>query len=484
MSQSNLARLLAGIHQGLPIDKNITITGLTLDSRAVKSGDLFIAIRGTQTDGTQFISDALAHGANAVLVADESLATDRIFYIPHLKEYIHEIAARFYDHPMQSMQIVGITGTNGKTSCSHFIAAALHHLGLPCGVIGTLGNGVYGQIEQGALTTPDAITLQKLFADFHQQGVKYVAMEVSSHSIDQGRIAGIPFAVGVFTNLTRDHLDYHGTMEAYGAAKKKLFINPLLESAVINADDEFGQVILKSLRTRKSVYGYGVKASCDIIASDIQLDLEGLKASVKTPWGQGQLRAPLIGHFNISNLLATLATLCLLDVPFHDALASLSHLHSVPGRMQAQGGGKKPLVIVDYSHTPDSLEKALIALRKHCQGRLVCLFGCGGDRDRGKRPLMASIAEQYADHVIVTDDNPRTEDPGQIMADIMQGFSKPNAVILQHDRSKAIEYAIQYAKSGDCILVAGKGAETYQQIGHEKLPFSDVDKVTQFLGES
>lgn len=483
MNTISLEQLLVGIHPLNPNDGQLPVTGITLDSRTVKPGDLFIALQGTKQDGGQYIHDALQKGAVAALVANDLFVAERVIHVKRLKEYVSEIAARFYDYPMQSLKIVGITGTNGKTSCAHFIAEALHYLGIPCGVIGTLGNGIYGQLEASLLTTPDAITLQNYFADFVAKGVTHVAMEVSSHSIDQGRIDGIPFTVGVFTNLTQDHLDYHGTMEAYGATKKKLFINPFLENAVINADDSFGQEILKSLQMRKQVYSYGLVKKGDIFADQIELDLNGLSAHIETPWGRGRLQAPLMGQFNISNLLATVTTLCLLDIPFADALSSLSHLKPIAGRMQRVGGGNQPLVIVDYAHTPDSLEKALTALRKHCQGRLICLMGCGGERDRGKRPIMARIAETLADHVIVTDDNPRNEDPVQIINDIKQGFLTPDAVILQHDRSKAIKYAIQYAKAGDCVLVAGKGAETYQQVGADKRPFSDLENVEKCLGE-
>jgi len=470
------------------------ITGLALDSRLVKPGDVFFACQGTTLDGRQFIADAIAKGARVVL-ADINANADGgscdlqnnvpILPIRNLAQQVSKIAANFFGHPTKALRIIGITGTNGKTSCSHFIASALQQLNISSGVIGTLGNGLYGDLKPGSLTTPDPITLQATFADFVRQGAKVVAMEVSSHSIDQGRVNNIPFEVGVFTNLTRDHLDYHGDMETYGAVKKRLFDNPLLQHAVINADDPFGQTMIQSLCGGKDIVAYSLNSSPSVVplvyADGIQLDITGLHAHVHTSWGEGDLHVPLIGQFNLSNVLAVLTTLCLLKIPFTDALHCLSHLQPVLGRMQTLGGQDQPLVVVDYAHTPDALEKVLIALRQHCHGRLYCLFGCGGDRDKGKRPMMAKIAEQYADHVIVTDDNPRHEDPQQIVADIMRGFVRPFGVIVQHDRSKAIQDIIQCAVAGDCILIAGKGAETYQQIGDTKIAFSDVEKVSEFL---
>ncbi|MDR3478538.1 MAG: UDP-N-acetylmuramoyl-L-alanyl-D-glutamate--2,6-diaminopimelate ligase [Gammaproteobacteria bacterium] len=477
----------------IPPKADCDITGLTLDSRHVKAGDLFFACVGTQLDGRQFIDKAILNGAKAVLsegdAANPSVVWQGdvpIIFIKNLNHQVGKIAARFFQYPAKSLRIVGISGTNGKTSCSHFVAAALTRQGITCGVIGTLGNGLYGNIHPTNLTTPDAITLQAIFADFVTQGAKAVAMEVSSHSLDQGRVDDIPFEVAIFTNLTRDHLDYHGDMATYGAAKKRLYDNALLQHAVINADDDFGQALIQTLHATQDIYAYRVKQSESlsvptIFADKVHSSIMGLSAVVHTPWGEGQLQTSLIGQFNLSNVLAVLTTLCVMGVPFEAALASLAGLQPVPGRMEALGGQDTPLVVVDYSHTPDALEKALLAIRQHCEGKLYCLFGCGGDRDRGKRPIMAKIAEDYADYVVVTDDNPRHEDPKQIMTDILQGFVDPSKVIVQHDRSKAIQDIIQCAKAGDCILVAGKGAETYQQIGDTKIPFSDVAHVAKFL---
>jgi UDP-N-acetylmuramoyl-L-alanyl-D-glutamate--2,6-diaminopimelate ligase len=488
-----LSALLPSISD-IPAHIDREISGLALDSRLVKPGDLFFACKGTHLDGRQFIDAVVAKGAAAIVAEASSANTtyslqdnSPIFPVHNLNHRISHIAANFYGHPAKALRIVGITGTNGKTSSSHFIAGALHQLGVTTGVIGTLGCGIYGHIQPSNLTTPDAITLQASFADFVKQSAKVVAMEVSSHSLDQGRVDDVPFEVAIFTNLTRDHLDYHGDMASYGAAKRRLFESPHLKHAIINVDDPFGRELIESLPRQETIYAYGVghrvmQASRPLIyADDLHLDISGMHARVHTPWGKGDLHTGLIGHFNLSNILAVLTTLCLLDVPFKDALSSLTHLKPVAGRMQALGGKAKPLVIVDYSHTPDSLEKALIALKQHCEGQLYCIFGCGGDRDKGKRPMMAKIAEQYADHVIVTDDNPRHESPEQIVADILPGFAEPTKIIVQHDRSKAIQEIIQCAVAGDCILIAGKGAETYQQIGDTKIPFSDIEKVQQSL---
>jgi UDP-N-acetylmuramoyl-L-alanyl-D-glutamate--2,6-diaminopimelate ligase len=492
MTQSiKLSALLRSI-TAVPTYVDREISGLALDSRQVKPGQLFFACRGTHLDGRQYIDEVIAKGVGAI-VAEARSAEDTAYYLQHhvpifpvidLNHRISRIAANFYHQPAAELDIVGITGTNGKTSCSHFIAAALQQLGTEAGVIGTLGSGIYGKIEPSLLTTPDAITLQATFANFVQQKAKVAVMEVSSHSLDQGRVDDVSFAVGVFTNLTRDHLDYHGTMEAYGLAKKRLFEQSHV--AVINHDDDFGKTIIESLPRKNTTYAYSLDPAAKtnvplIYADQLQLDLSGVHARVHTPWGEGDLHVPLIGRFNVSNLLAVLTTLCVLEVPLPQALKSLASLQPVPGRMQTLGGDTQPLVVVDYSHTPDALEKVLLALRQHCQGRLYCVFGCGGDRDRGKRPMMARIAEQYADQVMVTDDNPRHESPEQIVQDIVQGFSAPDKVSVQHDRSKAIQEIIQCAVAGDCILIAGKGAETYQQIGDARLPFSDVEQVKQNL---
>jgi UDP-N-acetylmuramoyl-L-alanyl-D-glutamate--2,6-diaminopimelate ligase len=491
MTFMKLSSLLQNL-VSLPAKFDCDISGITLDSRCVKPGYVFIANVGTLVDGRSYIDEAIRNGAS-IIIAEQSSLNEQweqrnqvfILYLPQLTTKISKIAANFYQFPANSLRIVGITGTNGKTSCSHFIATALKILNTPCAIVGTLGVGEPGNLKPLALTTPDAITLQGLFAEFVKKKIRSVAMEVSSHSLDQGRVNDIPFEVGVFTNLSRDHLDYHHTMENYGAAKKRLFDSPFTRHAVINADDDYGKQLIEELSNVKNIIAYSVHepklAVPYVYVRDFHLDISGITAYVVTPWGEGLMSSSLIGQFNLSNLLATLATLCLMDVPFNQALQCLAKLKAVPGRMQTFGGGSQPLVVVDYSHTPDSLEKVLIALRKHCQGRLLCLFGCGGNRDKGKRPIMASIAESYADLVMVTDDNPRHESSEQIAADIMLGFKRPAAIKVVLDRSKAIQDIIQCAKPGDCVLIAGRGGETHQQIGDKKIPFSDAEKVNTIM---
>ncbi len=479
-----LAVLLDGM-EGLGQYADLKVMGLALDSRLVKPGDGFFAYAGGQVDGRHFIDEAIQKGARVIFADAEQFAVTQrdgvpVIAMPHLTAQMGHIVARFYGNPAQQMQMVGVTGTSGKTSCSHFVADVLQQLHIPCGVIGTLGIGLYGHIQASSLTTPDAITLQQSLAKFLQQQIKIAAMEVSSHSLDQGRVNGINFTVGIFTNLSRDHLDYHGTMEAYGAAKKRLFA--LTKYAVINADDAFGRELIAALHSQQKVLSYSANgAAADVTAKNIFLDHTGIHADIVTPWGTSKIHSRLIGKFNLSNLLAVLTTLCVLDVPLQTALDGLTKVHSVPGRMQTFGGQTRPLIVVDYAHKPDALEKVLLALREHCRGKLFCIFGCGGERDRGKRPLMAKIAEQYADQVVVTNDNPRHEKPQDIIAEIMTGFSRPEKIIVEQDRSKAIRDVIQCAAAGDCILIAGKGAETYQQVGDEKIPFSDIEQVREIL---
>jgi len=337
-------------------------------------------------------------------------------------------------------------------------------------------------------TTPDPVTLQRWLFKLKQEGARAVAMEVSSHSLVQQRISGVEFKVAVFTNLTRDHLDYHGTMENYGAAKKMLFMQPGLQYAIINADDEFGQKLIGGLKTSLKVYAYTIKGTLleevpTVAAKDVELDISGITAQVTTPWGEGLLKSRLLGRFNLSNLIAVLAVLGVMKMNIAAALTSIKKLETVNGRMQTFGGDKKPLIVVDYAHTPDALEQALLALRECCHGAIWCVFGCGGaPRDRGKRPMMGQIAERYSDHIIITNDNPRAENPQQIINDILQGLLCPWAAEVEQDRRVAIAHAIDCASANDVILVAGKGHEDYQIIGKEKLPFSDQEVIEKILG--
>jgi UDP-N-acetylmuramoyl-L-alanyl-D-glutamate--2,6-diaminopimelate ligase len=354
-----------------------------------------------------------------------------------------------------------------------------------CGIIGTLGNGVFGKLTYGLYTTTDAITLHSMLAELKQKGENKVVMEVSSHALDQGRVAGVSFDVAVFTNLSHEHLDYHGDMFNYGLAKRRLFEVDSLKYAVINIDDDYGRALLVSMPSSVGTVSYGFNSKDllpSLLGSDLQLDQTGLRMRVESDWGKGELRVPILGSFNGSNLLAALGALLASGVGFEDAMQRLSLIQPVDGRMEGHGGKDGcPLVVVDYAHTPDALEQALMALREHAIGRVYCVFGCGGDRDRSKRPMMAKIAEQYADNVVVTDDNPRTEASELIIADILSGFSDDNEITVIPDRATAISQTISEAKENDVILIAGKGHEKVQLIGEKSLPFSDGNQVEKAL---
>lgn len=475
------------------------ITGLCEDSRSVQPGDLFFARGGTESDRHKFIEEAINKGAVAILAEQDAhsqnstLVVEKkipLFFLENLAQQIGPLAARFYGYPSRDLEVIGLTGTNGKTSCAHFIGQALQMGNEACGIIGTLGNGLYGQVHPGVLTTPDAITVQKLLAEFKTEGAKYVAMEATSHSLVQGRVNGVDFGIAVYTNLSRDHLDYHGDMMNYAKAKRSLFDKPGLRYGVVNADDGYGSQWLTELKEKLSLFAYSVKEhhqpmSCPLISAQHATFAEnGITATIHTPWGEGVLHNPrLLGQFTLSNLLVVVAVLGILGLPLEEILARVAQLRGVPGRMETYGGGMQPLVVVDFAHTPDALEQVLGALKKHKtnNGRLWCVFGCGGDRDNGKRPLMGKIAEQYADQLIITDDNSRHEDPKKIVAEILQGLSQPNKAVIEHDRRRAIEHALSCAQANDIVLIAGKGHETYQIIGDKREPFSDALEVQKIL---
>ncbi|WP_132144651.1 UDP-N-acetylmuramoyl-L-alanyl-D-glutamate--2,6-diaminopimelate ligase [Luteibacter rhizovicinus] len=467
---------------------DIVVSGLGLDSRAVAAGDAFVALRGGKNHGLEFAASAIEHGAivvlaetpfDAVELAVPTVAVDK------LRDRVGDIAARFYGNPSEALDVIGVTGTNGKTSIVQLIAQALAFLGKRPATVGTLGTGMHGAVVEGERTTPDAISMQAVLADFREAGATHVAMEVSSHALDQGRVNAIAFDVAVFTNLTRDHLDYHGTMEAYGEAKARLFAWPGLKSAIVNIDDPFGAKLSKHL-------GEGIKRfrtsmvadnDADIKADIVVTSARGLSFNLVTPWGMRTVRSHLIGRFNIANLLAVAATLGALGESFDRIHSALEALEPVNGRMSRLGGeGKKPLVVVDYAHTPDALKQALLSVRSHTKGRLICVFGCGGERDQGKRPLMAQIAERLADIVIVTDDNPRGEDGDLIVNQILEGFAHRDTVIVERDRAQAIALAIADAKADDVVLVAGKGHETYQEGPEGKRPFDDLAIAREAMG--
>jgi len=456
---------------------------LTSDSRQVGSGDAFAAWPGTRVDGRAFIPEAIARGAGSVLWEARDFRWDAGWTVPNAA--VERLAARLgyianvvYGNPSRDLWMVGVTGTNGKTTTSQWIARALDDAGRRCGVIGTLGIGLVGALEPGTNTTPDAAVFHETLARFRDAGAKAVAMEVSSIGLDQGRVNGATFDVAVFTNLTRDHLDYHGTMADYGAAKARLFSWPGLACSVINADDPYGQRLIDEVRGRGGrALAYGL-ANAEVAATGYAMGPRGYSLSVSTPWGRGTVETGVVGAFNLSNLLATLGALLASDVELDVALDALARLGPPPGRMERHGGDGKPLVVIDYAHTPDALEKVLVALRPVVMhGReLVCVFGCGGDRDAGKRPLMGRIAGELADRVIVTNDNPRFEDPAAIASAVAKGIveSGQRRWRIELDRASAIEGAVHAAKTGDVVVVAGKGHEAYQEIAGERHPYTDA----------
>ena len=480
---TNLRELLEDLAP-VPDAADRAVRGLQTDSRRVQPGDLFLAAPGMVADGRDFIGDAVASGAGAVVYETDDGYVLRgapvpAFGVSGLGRKIGFIADRFFGAPSRRLVVVGVTGTNGKTTCTQLLAQALDQPPKRCAVIGTLGYGFPGALNASIHTTPDAVTVQRLLADFLEQGAAQVAMEVSSHALEQGRVNGVRFHVAVFTNLTRDHLDYHGDMTAYGMAKARLFAYEGLKYAVINHDDEFGRQLLADVGAPVTCLSYGIEGG-DVRAREVRPSPEGLWLRVQTPYGETELRSPLIGHFNVYNLLAVLATLLALGVELKDAATRLARAQAPAGRAECFGGARGlPLVVVDYAHTPDALEKILTALREHVQGKLWCVFGCGGDRDRGKRPAMGEIAERLADRVLLTDDNPRHESGDVIIADIAGGMRAAPRVL--RDRRAAIAAAIREAGAGDIVLIAGKGHEDYQQVGDERRPYSDRDTVRTLL---
>ena len=469
----------------------VPLADLTADSRAVKLGSIFVAYPGTSLDGRAFIAEAIARGAAAVLWEHAGFEWNERWEVPNLgiddlRGNISTIAGHMYGNPSDALWMAGVTGTNGKTSVSQWIASALDGLGQRSAVVGTLGTGLVGERAEAKNTTPDPIVLQRLLADFLRRGARNVAMEVSSHGLEQGRVAGIKYDAAVFTNLTRDHLDYHGTMEAYAAAKEKLFSARGLKHAVINADDEWGRGLASRVTVPVISFGttaHRVPRTAHLSASQIHLSEAGVRFHVDSEWGSGEVRAGVLGAFNVSNLLAVLGTLMAAGISFDAAVKAVATLQPVPGRLERIGGGGQPLVVVDYAHTPDALEKALDALRPTLAAghRLICVFGCGGDRDPGKRPLMGRIAARAADKAIVTSDNPRSEDPRAIIDQILAGMDRAAEAI--EDRQVAIFSAVHQAKRGDIVLLAGKGHEAYQEIAGVRHPFSDREVARAALAE-
>ena len=464
----------------------IEIDALTLDSRAVTPGTAFVALAGASTHGLRHADAALAAGASCILFeppAPQDIAVPQpAIAVPDLRRRLGAIADRFFGSPSQGMTVIGVTGTNGKTSTVQLLTQAFAHAGAVAGSIGTLGAGLHGDIEAGERTTPDVIGVHGLLARMRDAGASHVAMEVSSHALDQGRVDAVAFDIAVFTNLTRDHLDYHGDMASYGAAKAMLFGWPALDAAVINIDDAFGAALFAtrnkdaaSPQPRWISLSANGNSAATLRADAIRLSAAGLSFDLVTHTARATVDSPILGRFNVDNLLAVAGTLLALDWPLARIAASLATLEPVPGRMSRLGGdAATPLVVIDYAHTPDALQQALSTLRSHTGGQLICVFGCGGERDRGKRPQMAQIAEQHADRVYVTDDNPRSESGDAIVAEILAGFAQPARVTTQRDRAQAIAASIAGAQPGDTVLIAGKGHEPYQEIDGIKHALDDL----------
>jgi UDP-N-acetylmuramoyl-L-alanyl-D-glutamate--2,6-diaminopimelate ligase len=490
-----LARLLASLAE-VPAALDRPITGLASDSRLAGEGDLFLALRGLHRHGLDFLPDLRRSGVAAIAweppyetLPPGSPSTDSrqppLFAIEQLGRRVGTIAARFHADPCRDLELIGITGTDGKTSTAWYLAQALHQADAPCGLLGTLGYGVWNELLETGLTTPDALTIWRWLAALRERGARHVAMEVSSHALAQGRVDGLGFTVAVLTNLGRDHLDYHADPAEYAAAKRRLFTDFEPCHAVLNLDDAFGRDLAADLGARAIGYGLEVRPDMPrwVCGHDLQLRPEGLRMRIESSWGNGELASGLFGRFNAGNLLAALAALLALEMPLDRALDRLATVRHAPGRMERFGGGDRPLAVVDYAHTPQALEQALQALREHGRGRLWCVFGCGGERDPGKRPLMAAIAERRADRVMITDDNPRREDPDAITAQILTGLQRPHRAMVERDRAAAIRRALREAQPGDSVLIAGKGHEDYQILGQRRVPFSDREIVQDWLGE-
>jgi UDP-N-acetylmuramoyl-L-alanyl-D-glutamate--2,6-diaminopimelate ligase len=458
-----------GVQESIPA---LEITGITDDSRAVNPGDLFVAVAGGTSDGHEFAASAVEAGAVAVLAEKEVPGVAApVLVVPDLKRIRGELASTVFGHPSRNLNCVGVTGTNGKTSIACFIAELASRLGRPAGYMGTIGWGSPGNLSRSDLTTESAITIQRRLAGFRDAGSVWAVLEVSSHALDQHRVDGVSLRYGVFSNLSRDHLDYHGTFEHYGAAKARLFELPSLEAAVINSDDEFGRSLIERISGRLEIVTYGEGPTADVSWRELEFGPAGITGEFVTPWGEAEFELPLYGRFSVSNVAAALCVLCRAGFTLADVVTELSVISAVPGRMEFFPG--QPTVVVDYAHTPDALEKMLTGLRPHSSGGLFCVCGCGGDRDRGKRPLMARAACEHADRVWFTSDNPRHEDPDRIIADMLAGVPGDAAVESLSDRRSAILAAFDAAGPDDLVVVAGKGHEDYQEVAGERLPFSD-----------
>ena len=472
------------------------ITGLGLDSRTIEAGALFFATQGTRQHGLQYSRQAVARGVAAIAwepgpQAREDCLHDELpcIRIPGLQQQIGPIARRFYRNPQGHIHVIGVTGTDGKTSVSHFLAQAFAQLGIPCGVIGTLGYGIHPNLEPDACTTPDAIRMQALLHGLLEKEIPQVVVEASSHGLKQGRLNGVDVDTAIFTNLGHDHMDYHASLEDYENSKRILFRAAGLQHAVINVDDAFGRKLAEEAGNHTKVIPYSCGMHLTgrephIFASSVSASQKGTVIEIDSSWGSGVIDTGLCGKFNVSNLLAVTGALLAKGHALDEVIAAVSCVQTVPGRMEwVQGSQNAPGVLVDYAHTPEALSSVLQVLRETCTGRLWCVFGCGGDRDSGKRKYMAQAVESLADHAVVTDDNPRFEDAGDIVQDVISGFSPAASYSVIHDRQQAIAHAIHQAQPGDTVLIAGKGHETLQIIDGKRLPFDDRKTAADCLRE-
>lgn len=477
----NLSALLDGIAALSPRD-DIAVTGVARRADEVRAGDLFLAARGAAAHGLDFVDEALRRGAAAVAWEPDARrpapapAAVPLVRVAELARQAGVVADRFYAHPSARMRVVAVTGTNGKTSVCHFAAQALARIEGRCGVAGTLGHGELGARRAGANTTPDAVFLHRLLRKLDDDGVRSFVMEASSHGLEQGRLAGLAVDVAVLTNLGRDHFDYHGARAQYAAAKRRLFELPGLKHAVLNLDDDFARSLLDFCRERCEVTTYGRRAGADFRCEIDARGFDGATLRAFTPAGEVCLRTRLPGEFNALNLNAALAALGAAGLPPQQAAEALAEARGAPGRFERIEVGDCD-VLIDYAHTPDAVAGALSAARALCAGRLICMFGCGGERDRGKRPLMGEAAARLADRVVLTDDNPRGEDPAQIIADILAGVpaARRARVAVVRDRAQALATAVGEAAAGDCVLALGKGHETVQLVGSDARPFNDAE---------
>ncbi|MEH0742208.1 UDP-N-acetylmuramoyl-L-alanyl-D-glutamate--2,6-diaminopimelate ligase [Vibrio cholerae] len=466
----------------------IPVRQLELDSRQVTNGSTFVAIQGHALDARKFIPAAIAQGANAVIAQAcsraphglvEYIQSVPVVYVDALDQRLSQLALSLY--PVAGNHLIGVTGTNGKTTVTQLIAQWLELLGQRAAVLGTAGNGFLENLQPAVNTTGSAVTICQMLSQLQQRGAHYTAMEISSHGLVQGRVKALPFAAGVFTNLSRDHLDYHGTMDEYARAKQMLFTDHACQHAIINADDAVGAQWLTQLDHATAVSLSPTTHKRAVFAHHVLYSEQGIELHFDGLYGQGELQVPLIGQFNASNVLVAMTTLLELGFDKSALMATAPQLEPVIGRMELFASPGKAKVVVDYAHTPDALEKALQALRVHCHGKLWAIFGCGGDRDTGKRPMMASIGEQLADQVILADDNPRSEDPKAIVQDMLDGMAKPNLAIVEHDRYQALRYALVNSQAQDIILLAGKGHEDYQVLADKTVHYSDRESAAELL---